>query len=276
MLPARHLIFTDLDGTLLDAHTYSWAKAEEALSQIDRRGVPLIFVTSKTRAELEQLRRKLGHTHPFVTENGGGIFIPQGYFNVHIEGARRVGRYQCLELARPYAVIVAALEEIAAETGVNVVGFHQMSTREIAQNTGLNLRQAQLARQREFDEPFFFAGATEQQTQKFVHAAKRRGMTVERGGRFWHLFSGSDKGRAVRYLASLYRSAARRRLRSVGLGDSANDLSLLAAVDHAVLLPHPDGRFDPEVLARLPYAIRGTAPGPTGWSQAVLRFLGTE
>ena len=274
MLPARHLIFTDLDGTLLDYHTYSWEAAEESLAEIERRRVPLVFVTSKTRAELELLRRKLGHAHPFVTENGGGIFIPHGYFNLRIEGAERVGRYHRLALARPYAEVIAALEELAVEAGVNVVGFHQMRPREVAQNTGLTLRNAELARQREFDEPFFFAGASEQATQKFVHAAKRRGMEVVRGGRFWHLSAGSDKGRAVRLLAELYRRATRNRLRSVGLGDSPNDLSLLNAVDQAVLLPQPDGHFDREVLTRLPHVIRAAAPGPAGWNEAILRILG--
>jgi len=273
VLPARHLIFTDLDGTLLDHHTYSWEAAEEALAEIERRRVPLVFVTSKTRAELEELRRKLGHAHPFVTENGGGVFIPYGYFNLRIEGAERVGRYQRVALARPYAEVIAALEELAAEAGVNVVGFHQMSRREIAHNTGLSVRDAELARQREFDEPFFLAGASQQGTQKFVQAAKRRKMDVVRGGRFWHLSAGSDKGRAVRLLVKLYRRATRDRLRSVGLGDSPNDLSLLNAVDQAVLLPQPNGRFDSEVLARLPHVIRAAAPGPAGWNEAVLRIL---
>lgn len=273
MLPARHLIFTDLDGTLLDHHTYSWSAAEEALLELERRRVPLVFVTSKTRAELEVLRRKLGHTHPFITENGGGIFIPHGYFNLHIEGARRVGRYHCLALARPYSEIITALEEIAAELGTSVVGFHQMSAREVAQNTGLPLREAELARQRDFDEPFFFAGANEQTMQEFVQAARQRGMEVVRGGRFWHIFAGSDKGRATRHLAGLYRAAGHGRLRTVGLGDSPNDLALLAAVDQAVLLPRPDGNFDNEVLRRLPHAMRAPAPGPTGWNEAVLQIL---
>lgn len=274
MLPARHLIFTDLDGTLLDHHTYSWDAAEEALAEIGRRSVPLVLVTSKTRAELEVLRRKLGHAHPFVTENGGGIFIPHGYFNLRIEGARRVGHYHCLALARPYFEVVAALEELAAEAHVNVVGFHQMSVREIAQNTGLSLDKARLARQREFDEPFFFAGARGKATKKFVVVARQRGMEVTRGGRFWHLAAGSDKGRAVRYLAGLYGRATHRRPHSVGLGDSPNDLGLLAAVDHGVLLPHPDGSFAREVLAKLPHVTRGAAPGPAGWNEAVLRVLG--
>ncbi len=275
MLPARHLIFTDLDGTLLDNQTYSWAAAEEALEEIERRRVPLVFVTSKTRAELEVLRRKLGHGHPFVTENGGGIFIPQGYFNLPLEGARRAGRYQCVALARPYKEIVSALEELAAEAGVTVVGFHQMSAREIAQNTSLSLQEAELARQREFDEPFFFAGAGEEDIHKFGQAARRRRFEFVQGGRFWHLAAGSDKGRAVHHLVKLYRTARRSRLRSVGLGDSPNDLSLLAAVDQAVLLPQPDGSFASDVLSRLPHVLRGAAPGPAGWNQAVLQILDT-
>ncbi len=274
MLPARHLIFTDLDGSLLDHHSCSWAPAQEALLEMERRRVPLIFVTGKTRAELEPLRRKLGNAHPFITENGGGIFIPQGYFNLRLEGARRMGRYHCIALGRPYAEVIAALEELAAESEVNVVGFHQMSAREIAQNTGLVLRDAELARERDFEEPFFFAGASEQATEKFVQAARRQGMELVRGERFWHLGVGHDKGRAVRLLSKLYRAATRSRLRSVGLGHSPDDISLLAAVDYPVLLPRSDGSFVPEVLSKLPRVARGAAPGPAGWNQAVLQLLG--
>ncbi len=273
MLPANIVIFTNLDGTLLDHHTYSWAPAQEALDELERRRVSLVFCTSKTRAEVEVLRRKLGNAHPFITENGGGIFVPHGYFPRHVQGATRAGRYHCLALARPYREIVAALPEIAEQAGVSVVGFHQMSVREIAENTGLTLRQAELARQREFDEPFFFAGASEEAAQKFVHLAKRRGMEVARGGRFCHVFAGSDKGRAVRQLVQLYRSVAHRAMRAVALGDSANDLPMLAAVDLAILLPKPDGTFDPQVTPRLPRLVRGTAPGPAGWNEAVLRIL---
>ncbi len=272
-MPARHLIFSDLDGTLLDPHTSSWAAAEEALQEIERRRVPLIFVTGKTRAELEILRQKLSNAHPFVTENGGGIFIPEGYFNLRLEGAQRVARYHCVSLGRPYAEVTAALEAIAAEVGADVVGFHQMSTREIAQNTGLGQRQAELARQRDFDEPFFFAGASESVINKFAQAARNRGMEVTRAGQFWHLSAGHAENRAVPYLVKLYRTAVRSRLRSVALGHGSNHLSLLSVVDQAILLPKPDGSFDSGVLSRLPHVTRGTAPGPTGWNRAVLQIF---
>lgn len=273
MLPANLVVFTDLDGTLLDHHSYSWAAAEEALAALERQRVPLVFVTSKTRAEVEVLHRKMGAVQPFVTENGGGIFFPHGYFPQRIEGLARVGRYHCLALARPYAEIVEELQAIAEETRAEVVGFHQMSAREVAQNTGLPLKQAELARRREFDEPFFFAGADEQRVQKFVHAAKVRGIQVARGGRFWHAFSGSDKGQAIRKLMKLYRAALRSRQRSVGLGDSANDLPMLKAVDVPILIPKPDGSFDRELSKHLPRAMRAPAPGPNGWNDAVLQIL---
>ena len=96
--------------------------------------------------------------------------------------------------------------------------------------------------------------------------ALRRGLSLARGGRFWHLFSGSDKGHAVRELTKLYRQSEHIRFRSIGLGDSPNDSPLLSAVDRPVLLPGPGGKFSPEVLSKLPHVARADAPGPAGCS----------
>ena len=110
MLAPRHLIFTALEGALLDPRTGSFAAAEEALSELDRRHIPLVLVTSRTRDEIEPLRRKLEHSHPFITESGGGIFFPDGYFNIKIPDAKRTGRYLCVALGRPYEEACAALD----------------------------------------------------------------------------------------------------------------------------------------------------------------------
>lgn len=272
-MPGRTVIFTDLDGALLDGRSYSWHEAAEALAEIGRRQVPLVFCTSKTRAEVEELRQKLCNEHPFITENGGGIFIPRGYFPQPMLSAIRVAHYHCFALGRPYQQVVEELDRISAEAAAPVVGFHQMSAREIAANTGLDLHQAALAREREFDEPFFFAGASPAAEKNFLELARDAGFEAVRGDRFWHLFAGSNKGRAVRRLAGFYRRAAHARLRTVALGSSANDLPMLAAVDVAVLLPQTDGQVDADVFARLPAARLASAPGPSGWNESVLRIL---
>lgn len=281
MTGAQLVIITDLDSTLLDHRTYSWDAAQPALDAIARERIPLVFCTSKTRAEVEALRRKTGNSHPFITENGGGLFIPHGYFPHPIANAEPVRHYHCIALGREYSGVIAALEEISEETGVEVVGFHQMSAREIAHNTGLPLKDVELARQREFDEPFFFAGGTAAQEKQFAAAAQLRGFSVTRGSRFRHLFSGSDKGRAVRELLVHYRKAMKHsRVSAVALGDSLNDLPMLRAADKAILLPQrgigDTAEFDEEVLSALPRVTQARAPGPHGWNVAVLHLLGRE
>src|SRR5437879_13890237 len=119
---------------------------------------------------------------------------------------------------------------MAAELGAEVVGYHQMSTREIAQNTGLGRRQAELARQRDFDEPFFFAGASESVINKCVQAARHRGMGVTQAGRFWHLSAVHADGRAVAYVAKLDRTAVRTRLGPGAHGPGSNHFSRASAL----------------------------------------------
>jgi mannosyl-3-phosphoglycerate phosphatase len=273
LLAPRHLIFTALEGALLDPRTGSFAEAEEALSELERRRIPLVLVTSRTRAEIEPLRRKLGHGHPFITESGGGIFFPDGYFNLKIPGAERSGRYLCVALGRPYEEACAVLDDISSESGVGVAGFHHMSSREIAENTGLKPRDAELARSREFDEPFFFTSADEQAIARFVATARERGFNARPGQTFWHFSSGCDAARAVRSLTKLFRDATRIKLRAVGIGSATEDLPWLRAVDHAVLLPGSDVASEHCDTIQLKNIIPADARGPSGWSTSVLNII---
>ena len=265
---SRLVIFTDLDGTLLDHDTYSFSAARPALLALRRLQVPLVFCTSKTRAEVAPLRRLLSNAHPFIVENGGGIVIPRSYFG-H-------GTPNRIELGRPYAEIAAALDELARKSRARVRGFHHLTAQQIAAATGLPLTEARLAKKREYDEPFWFLGARGAARARFVRLARTGGLDLTTGGRFWHLFSGSDKGLAVRRLVALYRRSSARPLRTLALGDAENDLPMLRAVNRAVLLPRPDGSFDRAVLRSLPRVRRGSAPGPVGWNEAVLRALSTR
>ena len=89
------IIFTDLDGTLLDHKTYSFENAFEALQAIKEKNIPLIICSSKTRSEIEYYREKLSNNHPFVSENGGGIFLPEGYFrNISSKGIIDCAEYK--------------------------------------------------------------------------------------------------------------------------------------------------------------------------------------
>ena len=286
MLAPHHVIFTALEGALLasgsgssfSSGSGSWEAAGEALGEIERQRIPLILVTRRTRMQIEPLRSKIGHAHPFITENGGGLFIPDGYFPMHLEGATRVARYFCVPFGRPYAEAVDAVEEIAADAGCSVMGYAQMTAREIARNTGQSVKEAELDRQREFGERFFFAGENAAAVNRFAEIAQERKWQATPGDPFWELSSakaggGNEPGQAIRYLMRLYRASTRMRLRSVGIGAAAGDLPLLTAADHAILLPVRRGEFVPELTLRLPRAVPGEAAGPQGWNDAVLKLL---
>jgi mannosyl-3-phosphoglycerate phosphatase len=95
---------------------------------------------------------------------------------------------------------------------------------------------------------------------------------VVHGGRFFHLTGPTDKGRALRELLALL-SPRGRRFATVGLGDAANDLPLLEAVERPIVVPRPGGEPDAALAAALPAAERAPAPGPEGWNGAVLTVL---
>ena len=258
-----HVVVTDLDGCLLDARTYEWAAALPALDTLKRRAIPLVLCSSKTRAEMEPLHAALGLDAPFVYENGGGIVIPPGAW--WSRAARRDGGPLLVRLGVPLRDLGRALMDIAKEAGARLRGFSRLSTREARDLTGLDADDLERARQREHGEPFVLEEGSEDEVRQ---AAERRGLRVTRGGRFHHLSGAVDKGKAVRQVLSLLGPAA-----SIGLGDAENDVGLLRVVDRPILVPRPDGAFDPALDAAFPDAERAPLPGPEGWNQAVLMAL---
>ena len=50
------VVFSDLDGTLLDHDTYAWDAAKPALTRLALLGCPVILTSSKTAAEITVLQ----------------------------------------------------------------------------------------------------------------------------------------------------------------------------------------------------------------------------
>lgn len=267
----RILVCTDLDGTLLAHDSYSWEGARPALEELKRHAIPLVFCTSKTRAEVRSLRKAIGNTDPFIVENGGVVVIPAGRSSRLTPPAKKHDR--TLMLGRPYREVVAALRDLARRAKVEVRGFHQMTDAEVAERTGLSLKEAHQARQRETGEPFLFLDATPREIRSFSSVAHESGYSVQRGGRFWHISANCDKGLALSTVISYYRAVWRTPMHTIALGDSGNDLPMLQLVNAPILMPKPDGSFDREITSALPRVVRCPEQGPKGWGQAVLEAI---
>jgi mannosyl-3-phosphoglycerate phosphatase len=264
------LVATDLDGCLLDA-SYSYEAARPALAALSRELVPLVLVSSKTRAEMEPLVRVLGLDTPFVVENGGALVVPRGLLPRGERAVAEDGPYAEIALGTPRRVLVEALHELAARVGVKVRGFAGLTSFDLERLTGLSSAAATRALQRNYDEPFLVEGGDDP-AARLASAAVRRGLVVTRGGQFHHLTGRVGKGDALRRLLEIY-ALARRRYHTVALGDAANDLSMLELADRPIVVPRANGSFEPTLAAALPRAERAPGPGPAGWNAAVLAVL---
>jgi len=268
------LIFTDVDGTLLDHDTYSYDKALLGLKLVKNKEIPLILCSSKTRAEIEVYRKKLKNTHPFIPENGGAIFVPRKYFRTKLQGfADRLG-YWVKELGVSYPLLRKELVRVTSGFSQPVYGFGDMNPKDIASLCRISSKEAELAKWREYDEPFYFLKSVDEDTLKKIRAEfEKDGFNLLKGGRLFHLTGQNDKGKAVEILKDLYQQGFRAKFKTVGIGDSQNDLTLLKACDISYLVKKTDGSYDKDVIAEVkPNLADGI--GPEGWNKAILEVLG--
>ena len=268
-----YVIFTDLDGTLLDHDTYEWKEAEPALDLCKKLGVPVVFVSSKTRAEMEVLRRKMAISDPFISENGGGIFFSDTDFQDTPPNSVPVSIHEGLwklSLGLPYTHLIKAYQEIREELGLNLKGFSDMRVDEISHLTGLHPEAARKAVMREFDEPFVITGEQLGDENAVIKAAERRGLSVSAGGRFYHLQGGNDKGQSMEMIISWYEQSYGE-VTSIALGDSPNDFPMLERADYPVLIR--SRRKFPNLKVKIPRLKVAQEMGPKGWNSAVLDIL---
>jgi mannosyl-3-phosphoglycerate phosphatase len=266
------IIFTDLDGTLLDSD-YSFKKALPALRVIKENNISLVLCSSKTRSEIECCRKKLGNEDPFISENGGGIFLPKKYFESRIRGSGfRIeveGSYFVIKLGADYSELRDAVKKLRAE-GFDVKGFGDMSAKEVSELTGLKIADARMARKRDFDEPFVLYG-NDKNEAKLKQSIKAKGLNYTQG-EFFHIMGDSDKGKAVDIVKNLFAGKSGKTV-TAAFGDSPNDVEMLLNVDYAVVVQKKDGSYNQQIIRKVKDCIKADGIGPEGWNRAVIEFL---
>lgn len=259
------IIFTDLDGTLLDHHTYRYDQARDALDLIQTHRIPLILVSSKTVAEIMVLVADLGIVHPLIAENGAVISYPPNCF---LESDPE--KWTQTIMGETYERITEVIGDIRQSHDFKFTGFQQLSISEIEELTGLDYQAAERAKQRQATEPLIWQDSNEN-LAKFSEALSEHDLTLTQGGRFYHVMGNNSKGQSVRTLVQQYRQAGWEIQCSVALGDSENDLSMLAVVDQPVVIRRPDSSY--LRAGHLKKACYTTQIGPQGWNEFLTSFI---
>ena len=269
------VLFTDLDGSLLDHHSYDWTPAAPWLLQLKQLGIPVVPVTSKTRSELLGLRQSLGlEDVPFIAENGAVVGLPPSWCHSGLE--REVGSDGLVikTLGVDIGFIRQRLrvwrERLKNNAGVRFTAMSEMTLDDLCAFTGLSDPEARLARMREGSEPLVWEGDDEG-LEVFRASLAGDDLQLVQGGRFWHVTGESHKGNAVSWLIERYAALRGVTPLTLALGDGPNDIAMLEAVDQAVVI---QGCHGLDVTPRQVALYRSQAAGPQGWAEGVTYWWG--
>ncbi|WP_034948238.1 mannosyl-3-phosphoglycerate phosphatase-related protein [Erwinia oleae] len=260
------MIVTDLDGSLLDHHTYGWEPAQSWLDRLNAADVPVVICSSKTAAEIVPLQQTLGISGaPWIGENGAVVnggdvsevppLIPDG---------------------KDYPAICQTLAQLRNQQGFKFIGFADVTEKEVSEWTGLTPGDAALAKDRQGSESIIWRDSQEN-FDRFQQALKEQRLALIQGGRFWHVMNeGSGKATALAWLLKHIPSRAGQPWITLGLGDGPNDAPMLDSTDYAVVIKGYNNT--PVTLSRRDEAriYRCALYGPEGWSEGLTWFLAQE
>ena len=259
------VVFTDLDGTLLDHDSYSYDAALPALEMLAEREIPLVLTSSKTKAEIASLRVDLNNQHPFIVENGGAVYYMSGYFQGDIYPDL------CSEkFGISYPEVIDIIYKLRKEMNFDLSGFNDWDANKIVEITGLQLQDAQKAKERDCGEPILWNDSAEN-LQRFKSELIKHKLRILKGGRFYHVTGLYDKATAVKWLLESYSKLFGSAPVSVALGDAGNDLEMLKLVDYPVVIPQKRG-YRLELNDRNDVYYAGQ-PAPEGWCEAIQNLM---
>ena len=268
----KTLVFTDLDGTLLDHYSYKTEDAEQTIAALKFHNIPIIPNSSKTFPEIMKIRQQLSLAAPFIIENGAAVYIPVGYFATQPVGTQLEGDFWVKPFCENKAHWLSLLEEQASQFSASYEGFSQLTTQQLAELTGLNDEQASMAKQRQYGEPLNWLGSAQVKAE-FIEQMEKLGANLLQGGRFLHVSGHCDKGLAQGWLAQQYQQndPLIQEIVTIALGDSGNDSAMLEAATIAVQIRSPVHDFPK--LKRQQDVYQSQQDGPAGWAECLQKIV---
>ena len=268
------MVSTDLDGTLLDHHSYSWQAAAKALKSLKKNHIPVVINTSKTAEEVVRLQQDMAIVDPFIVENGSAVYIHKNdpRFDQTDLLETSISGVECYQstLGKPRKEIIGALEQLREDHDWSFLGFNDMKSEQLAEHTGLQLENAIAANNRHFSEPLLWQDSNEN-LATFERYLATADLTLLKGGRFYHVLGKTNKGMAIQWLQDRQHEKLTPAL--IALGDSGNDLDMLKIADYPVLVKSPAHAFPDFDHKNL---IRTRAIGPAGWNEAITQITSTN
>ena len=257
MKPKKIIIFSDLDGSLLDKDTFGFDEIEDYFKELISKGIKIIPNSSKTEAELSDFNNQYNLNLSFIAENGSSI---HGLNLIHENLPEKI------ILSRTADEIYKVYNQnITPDLKIKITFILNLKSNEQQEIFGLSLEKMNLAIKRDHSIPIQFNG-TEIEKNEFIKIMNNSGLTIQTGGRIMNICDNVNKSKAMSKTMELINKEIDKEIITIGVGDNQNDIDMLKHSDYPCLVKN--NSFDSSLL-NIDNLIKSTEPSPRGWADVI-------
>ncbi len=273
----NYWVSTDLDGTLLDHHNYSFEGAKDGLALCREKDILVVINSSKTFSECLDIQKQLELEVPLIVENGSALILPQSLTKSLDANKQELQLKNSSFSEIVFGVrrnkILEFISDVRLSKSWSFEGFNDWDLERVCDYTDLSSDEAKNAMQKEFSEPFIWQDSDEN-LLLFKDLAKDQGLTILKGGRFFHLQGDCNKATPLTWFKNNFdqlTDLSQTQNTLIAMGDNDNDIAMLKFADIAVCIKSAKNEYPN--IGEHPNAYFTKQVGPYGWSEAIIALL---
>ena len=256
----KTLIFTDLDGSLLDRDTFKFDEIKDYLKKLLSKGIFIIPNTSKTEKEILEFNNELGSNLPYISENGAAI---NGLDLLNSNLPKE------LILSRDKNNLINIFKKSVPENLQNKCKWlSEMDKKKQSLIFGLEDDKLKMALDRKYTIPFLFEG-NKSERNELSKIVKNKGLALQEGGRVINLTDKVNKAKALQVFVRFFKKN-NKNVKTIAVGDNYNDLDMLKTSEFPCLVFNDKFTLDEIPIKNL---ITTNKPSPEGWADVIKKAL---
>ena len=255
------VIFTDLDGSLLNRDNFEFLIIKNYIKKLLLNNILIIPNSSKTKLEIKSFNNELGENLPYIVENGAAIYN-LNFLNSNFP--------EKISLSRERAEILQIFNNKIPQQLISKCKFvENLSEENLSKIFGLPKAKLKNALKREYTIPFLFEG-NKSEKSRLTKIVEMSGLTIQEGGRVINLCDKTSKASAMKNVIKINKKVIKEKIIIVGVGDNFNDLDMLKNSDIPCLVFNDKFTLD---TINIKNCLVSKKPAPEGWAEVVKMAL---
>ena len=260
------IFFSDIDGTIINNNNFCYGKNIKIVKELLQAGHHVIFNSSKTFYEIDYILKSENLCIPFICETGGAVYCPRGFFGNNLN---KRGDYDIIFESPKISDFYMKIKSILSkEFKDELLFFDDMSLKIREKFSGLSAKDLERASKRDFSILFKWH-VDDKKLNKLKNILHDFNLTIIKGGRFFHICSNFDKYSAMQHILKfLNHNFPDQIFKTVGIGDSSNDIEMLNQTDYKCIVHSINNTSLISGLSNKKF-ILSTTHAPEGWEECI-------